>query len=346
MNTISRQPFGHTPAGESVERILLDNGILSCSVITYGAILQSLSVPDRNGNATDIVLGFDTLDEYLSDLEYIGATVGRFANRIAAGRFSLDGKEYTLATNAGPNHMHGGEKGFSHRVWSVAELSPVHVTLSLFSPDGEEGFPGNLTVSVTYRLEDAALSVEYHAEADKATPCSLTNHSYFNLDGHGADGITEQQVTVRASRYMPGDTHCLVTGAMDAVEGTPMDLRQPTTIALRVDDAFPQLRLAGGYDHNYVLDDYDGSLRFAAQAVSPRSGITMTLETTQPGLQVYTANSFSSRSGKGGAVYRAKSSFCLEPQGFPDAPNHPEFPNSILRPSEEYRHAIRLSFHK
>ena len=346
MNTISRQSFGCTPAGESVERITLDNGILSCSVITYGAILQSLFVPDRNGNAADIVLGFDTLEEYLSDTEYIGATVGRFANRIAAGRFSLDGKEYTLATNAAPNHMHGGEKGFSHRVWSVAELSPVHVTLSLFSPDGEEGFPGNLTVSVTYRLEEAALSVEYHAETDKATPCSLTNHSYFNLDGHGADGITEQQLTVRASLYLPVDADGLATGTPEAVEGTPMDLRQPAAFGLRMDNDFPQLRLVDGYDHNYVVEDHDGSLRFAAQAVSHRSGITMTLETTQPGLQVYTANSFPACRGKGGAAYCAKSSFCLEPQGFPDAPNHPEFPSTILRPGEEYRQAIRLCFHK
>jgi len=344
MNTISLQFFGYTPAGESVERILLDNGILSCSVITYGAILQSLTVPDRHGDATDIVLGFDTLDMYLSDGEYIGAIVGRFANRIAGGRFCLDGKEYTLATNAGVNHMHGGIRGYSHRVWTVESISSEHVTLTLFSPDGEEGFPGSLNVKVTYRLEGSALVIHYQAETDQATPCNLTNHSYFNLNGHDSSSIADQQLMIHASRYTPANGQCLVLGTVELTADTPMDFQTPTAIGDHIHDAFIQLRIAGGYDHNYVIDDYDGSLRPAAQAFSPRSGITMTVETTQPGIQFYTANSFPNCYGKSGAPYQAQSSFCLEAQGFPDAPNHPHFPNSILHPGEQYSHITRLEF--
>ena len=332
MNTITHQPFGYTPAGESVERILLDNGILSCSIITYGAILQSLSVPDRNGKATDIVLGFDTLEEYLADTEYTGAIVGRF------------GKEYHLSINDGVHQLHGGTIGFSHRLWTVADLSPTHVTLSRFSPDGEEGFPGNLNVRVTYRLEDTALVIHYQAETDADTPCNLTNHSYFNLDGHDAGSIANQQVALFASRYMPVDDHCLVVGTVEPVDGTPMDLQTPTTIGANVNGDFLQLRRAGGYDHNYIIDDSNGSLRKAAQVFSLNSGIAVTVETTQPAIQFYTANPYPVCRGKNHAEYRPQGSFCLETQGFPDAPNHPDFPSAILQPGEQYSHITRFVF--
>ena len=344
MNAISRRSFGHMPSGENVEQITLDNGILSCSIITYGAILQSLSVPDRSGKATDIVLGFDTLEEYLTDEEYTGATVGRFANRIANGHFRLKGKEYTLFTNAGAHHLHGGAKGFSHRLWTVADLSREHVTLSLFSPDGEEGFPGNLNVRVTYRLENAALAIHYQAETDLATPCNLTNHSYFNLDGHDAGSIADHQATLFASRYTPADDHCLVLGTVESVAGTPMDLRTPTAIGANINADFLQLSSAGGYDHNYIIDNSNGLITNAAQVFSLNSGITMTLETTQPGIQFYTANSYPVCHGKNHAEYRPHGSFCLETQGFPDAPNHPNFPSTILDPGQQYSHISRFIF--
>lgn len=344
MNTISRRSFGHTPSGENVEQITLDNGILSCSIITYGAILQSLMVPDRHGNATDIVLGFDTLEEYLTDSEYTGATVGRFTNRIANGHFHLNGKEYSLSINDGAHHLHGGIKGFSHRLWTIADLSPTHVTLSLFSPDGEEGFPGNLNVCVTYRLEASALAIHYQAKTDLSTPCNLTNHTYFNLDGHDAGSIANQRLALYASRYTPIDDHCLVFGTVESVEGTPMDLQTPTAIGAHINDDFHQLRKAGGYDHNYVIDASNNMLRKAAQAFSLNSGITMTVETTQPGIQFYTANPYPVCRGKNGAAYQAQGSFCLETQGFPDAPNHPHFPSSILHPEEQYSHISRFVF--
>lgn len=344
MNTPLRTPFGSTPSGEQAERITLNNGILSCSIITYGAILQSLSVPDQNGNAVDVVLGFDRLEDYLSGKEYTGAIVGRFANRIAGGRFCLDGKEYTLATNNGANHLHGGIKGYSHRVWSVEDSSPTHVTLTLFSPDGEEGYPGSLTVRVTYRLEGTALVIHYQAETDQATPCNLTNHSYFNLDGHHSAGIAAHQVTLQASYYTPADADCMVLGTLEPVDGTPMDLRSPAAIGSRIGENFAQLKAAGGYDHNFAIDGSDGTLRPAAQVFSPGSGITMTVETTQPGIQFYTANGFPVCRGKGGAEYRPWGSFCLETQGFPDAPNRPNFPDSILRPGERYDHTTVFRF--
>lgn len=343
MSTAVR-PFGITPSGECVDLITLTNGILSCSILTYGAILNSLLVPGKNGAPVDVVLGFDTLEEYLADTEYIGATVGRYANRIAAGRFSLDGNQYTLATNDGPNHSHGGMRGFSHRTWTVCDLSSVHVTLSLSSPDGEEGFPGNLNTSVTYRLDGTALSIHYQAHSDRATPCSLTNHSYFNLGGHASASAMDHQLTIYASRYTPIDSHCLVLGTIDPVEGTPMDFRTPTVIGVRIDDDFEQLRRGNGYDHNYAVDHWDGSLRPAALVSSPITGISMLVETTQPGIQLYTANFLSNRRGKDGARYCARNSLCLETQSFPDSPNHPDFPSSILRPGERYSHSTRFCF--
>lgn len=344
MTAPSRRPFGVTPAGEQVEIITLNNGTLSCSILTYGAILRSLCVPDRSGIPVDVVLGFDTLEEYLSDTEYIGAVVGRFANRIAAGRFTLDGKEYTLATNDGPNHMHGGNAGYSHRVWSVESVTDTQAVLTLFSPDGEEGFPGNLQAKVTYRLEDAALAIHYRAETDQATPCSLTNHSYFNLSGHDSGSAMDQQVTMYASRYTPADDHCLVLGTVEPVDGTPMDLRASTAIGTHIDDDFQQLRSAGGYDHNYVIDNADGTLRPAARAASAKTGITMLAETTLPGLQLYTANTLPLCRGKDGAEYQCRNSYCLETQSFPDAPNRANFPSAILRPGEVYDHTTRFVF--
>lgn len=340
----SIRSFGVTPSGECVDLITLTNGQISCSILTYGAILNSLLVPGKNGAPVDVVLGFDTLEEYLSDTQHIGAIVGRYANRIAAGRFSLDNKEYTLAVNNGPNHLHGGIRGFSRRIWTVCDLSNVHVTLSLSATDGEEGFPGNLTAFVTYRLENSALRIHYQAQSDKKTPCSLTNHSYFNLNGHASASAMDHKLTLYASHYTPVDSDCLVLGTIDSVEGTPMDFRSPTTIGDRIDDNFEQLRKGSGYDHNYAIDYYDGSLRPAALVSSSDAGISMLVETTQPGIQLYTANFLPACGGKGGAFYCARNSLCLETQAFPDSPNRPNFPSSILLPGEHYSHTTRFYF--
>ena len=346
MTEPARRPFGRTPEGERVELVTLDNGILRGEILTFGAALRTLEVPGRAGARVDVVLGYDTLEEYLTRDGYLGAVVGRCANRIAGGRFSLNGRDYALPINDGPNHLHGGVQGFSRRVWQVEELEAHRAVFSLFSPDGEEGYPGALRVRVEYRLDGAALELRYLAESDRDTLCNLTNHSYFNLAGQGSGTVLDQELCIHARRYTPTDGNSIPTGELAEVAGTPMDLRSPTPIGARIGEDFPQLAQAGGYDHNYVLDGPAGTLRPAAWARSEATGITMETETTLPGVQFYTANYIEAgRPGKAGAVYGPRCGFCLETQIFPDAPNPPAFPSAVLRAGERWEHVTRYRFH-
>ena len=340
-----KRPFGTTRSGEPVELLTLDNGRLSCQILTFGATLRTLSVPDRQGNPRDVVLGYDTLEEYETRDGYLGAIVGRYANRIAGGRFSLNGKEYTLACNNGPNHLHGGIVGFSYRVWTVEELTGDRAVLSLVSPDGEEGYPGGLRVQVTYQLEDESLILRYRSTCDGDTVCSLTNHAYFNLAGHGTGSVLDQEITLFAQSYTPADETSIPTGVIQPVEGTPMDLRSPTPLGAHINDPFQQLEFGHGYDHNFVVDGPVGTLRPAARAHSPASGLTMEVDTTLPGVQLYTANFLDEgRPGKGGVSYGPRHAFCLETQFFPDSPNHPRFRSGLLRAGVVREDVTRFTF--
>lgn len=337
MKPKNRRPFGVMPDETAVELLTLENGSLSCCVITYGGALQSLTVPDRDGRPTDILLGFDTLEDYLRQDKFLGALVGRYANRIGGACFSLNGKDYPLPANDGKNHLHGGPQGFDKKVWTVEALTENAVTLSLLSRDGEEGYPGNLTVRVTYTLTADALEIDYRAVCDADTLCNLTNHAYFNLSGHDSGPVEEQVIQIFASSYTPAAAGSIPTGELAPVEGTPMDLRRELPIGERIGEEFGQLKLAGGYDHNWVLDGPAGELRPAARAISPRTGIVMEALTTMPGVQFYTGNYLDGcPRGKGGAPYANRWGFCLETQFFPDSPHHPAFPSAILRAGEVY----------
>lgn len=340
-----RQPFGVTRDGQAVELLTLDNGTVQCQLITYGAAIRALWVPDRQGRPVDVVLGYDTLAEYETRDGHLGATVGRFANRIARGRFTLNGVDYSLAVNNGPNHLHGGLVGYSHRVWTVAELSDTRAVLTLDSPHGEEGYPGHLRVSAEFRLEGIALHLCDRAETDRDTPVNLTNHSYFNLAGQGSGSVLDHQLCLHAARYTPADETSIPFGTMDPVAGTPMDLTRPGPIGAQIDADFQQLRWGHGYDHNFVVDGTPGTLRPAARACSGKTGISMEVETTTPGVQLYTANFLGpSCPGKDGAVYNPRDAFCLETQYFPDSPNQPAFPSSILRAGDVFEEETVFRF--
>jgi aldose 1-epimerase len=339
---IERESWGTTPEGEPVERYTLTNSRgMSASLIPYGAILTALRVPDRHGAPADVVLGFDTLDGYLGDHPYFGSAVGRVANRIARGRFTLNGREYHLAVNNGPNHLHGGIVGFNHRLWT-AELVGDSVRLSYVSPDGEEGYPGTLSSTVTYSLtEENELRLDYHATTDADTPVNLTNHSYFNLAGSGA--ILDHELTLMADRYTPVDDTLIPTGEIAPVRGTPLDFTTPHAIGARI--ARVPGPAPGGYDHNFVLNGGGGALALAARVREPGSGRGMEVLTTQPGVQFYSGNFLDgSLAGKGGTRYQKHEGFCLETQHFPDSVNHPEFPSTILRPGETYAHTTIYRF--
>lgn len=340
-----RSDFGVTAAGARVELLTLDNGAISCQIITFGAALRALCVPDRDGKKVDVLLGYDTLEEYQRHDAYLGAVVGRYANRIAKGRFILHDQTYTLAVNNGPNHLHGGIVGFSHKVWTVEELTDTRAVLTLDSPDGEEGYPGHLCVKVTYNLEANGLSIRYQAHSDKDTPCNLTNHAYFNLNGQGTGPVLDQKIAIFAQSYTPTDEDSIPLGWVEPVENTPMDLRTLTPIGAQIGEPFTQLIQGKGYDHNYVLDGEVGRLHPAAQAYCGATGIEMRVETTLPGVQFYTANFLEEgRAGKDGVVYGPRHGFCLETQFYPDSPNQEAFPSSILRAGEEFDHTTRFIF--
>jgi aldose 1-epimerase len=337
---VTRAPFGSTKDGKAVELYTMTNtnGIV-VRAMTYGGIITNIQVPDRAGALGDIVLGFDTLDGYLAGSPYFGAIVGRYGNRIAKGQFTLDGRTYKLAVNNGPNHLHGGIKGFDKVVWnatSVDNASGVGLTLQRVSPDGEEGYPGNLEATITYTLTDKnELMIDYRATTDKATPVNLTQHTYFNLAGSG--DILGHELMLNADRYTPVDATLIPTGELAKVDGTPFDFRKATAIGARINQPDPQLKNGNGYDHNWVVNRKGEGLQLAARVLEPRSGRTLEVATTQPGVQFYSGNFLDGTlKGKRGAVYEFRNGFCLETQHFPDSPNHQDFPTTILRPGETY----------
>ena len=336
---VTKATFGHLPDGTQVDGYTIRNDRgTTMHVITYGGIITSLRVADRAGKLDDIVLGFDSLAGYLKDSPYFGAIVGRYANRIAKGRFTLDGKTYQLPVNNGQNSLHGGTRGLDKVVWHAAPFendSTAGVVLTHTSPDGDQGYPGRLELRVTYTLNDHdELAVEYHATTDKATPINLSQHSYFNLTGAQRD-VLGHVLQLNASRYTPVDSTLIPTGERAPVAGTPFDFRTPHAIGERIAAPNEQLRIAGGYDHNFVLDG--GGYRHAARVVEPTSGRTLDVYTDQPGIQFYSGNFLDGTiTGKGGHVYGHRFGFCLETQHFPDSPNHPSFPSTILRPGKPF----------
>ena len=334
----NKTSFGVLPDGRTVDLLTLRAGSLRCQIITYGGALQSLSVPARDGKPVDVVLGFDNLDGYLAQTCFIGALVGRYGNRIAGARFTLGGKEYRLPANEGENHLHGGPDGFDKRLWTLSSLTGDTAVLTLRSPDGDMGYPGSLDARVIYRLTPNALEIEYEATSGEDTYCNLTNHAYFNLSGHGSGPVTGQTIQLFAGHYLPTGAASIPTGEIAPVDGTPMDLRQPLAIGARIDEDFEPLNLAGGYDHCWVINGEPGTLRPAARAVSPETGVVMDALTTLPGVQFYAGNYLDGcPNGKGGAPYAKRWGFCLETQFYPDTPHHPGFPSAILRKGEIQR---------
>jgi aldose 1-epimerase len=350
---IKSERFGTTPSGVAIERYALANSRgIEVSVLTYGATLQAILVPDRNGKLANIALGFASIDEYLGpDSHYLGATVGRYANRIAGGTFLLDGKAHVLTQNDGRNHLHGGRNGFNRKVWRAGpmsnEIGAAAVTLSCWSPHREEGYPGSLSVEVEYVLTDAnLLRISYRARSDRATIVNLTNHALFNLAGEGSGDILDHELRIPAGRYTPVGDDLIPTGELADVGGTPLDFRHSMSIGERIHDPFAQLVLAGGYDHNYALEPSSpGSLHLAAVLAETRSGRVLTLRTSEPGLQLYTGNQLDGRlTGGGGGRYPRFAGVALETQHFPDSPNQPHFPSTVLRPGVVYETTTELAF--
>ena len=351
LGSIMKKSFGKTPDGQPVELYVLTNkGGAEASITNYGGAVVSLKMPDRNGKLADIVLGYDNADGYVNDKSYFGALVGRYGNRIGHAQFVLDGKTYTLAKNDHDNSLHGGIKGFNKALWT-AKILPAKdgqsVELSYLSKDGEEGFPGNLKVSVIYTLTDTnALRIVYTATTDKKTVVNLTNHAYFNLAGQGSGDILSHLLTIQADQFTPVDVGLIPTGELRDVMDTPFDFRKPTAIGARIDQADEQLKLGGGYDHNFVLRmPMDRGEYLAARALEPASGRVMEVWTTEPGIQFYTGNFLDGKTvGKGGIAYPKRSAFCLETQHFPDSPNQPKFPSVVLNPGARYHTITTYKF--
>jgi aldose 1-epimerase len=347
---VSRGSFGKMPDGASVDIYTLTNthGV-EIKALTYGGIIQSLRVPDKAGRFSDVVLGFDGLAGYLAEHPFFGAIIGRYGNRIGKARFTLDGRTYKLAANNGPNHLHGGVRGFDKVLWNAEQAKTGEgpaVAFTRTSPDGEEGYPGNLNVRVTYTLTDKnELIVDYHATTDKATPVNLTQHSYFNLAGQASGTILGHELMLNADRYTPVDDTLIPTGELAPVEGTPFDFRKSTAVGARINQDHPQLEHGLGYDHNWVLNRQGSGLQLAARVHEPKTGRTLEISTTEPGIQFYAGNFLDGKlTGKEQAVYRHRTGFCLETQHFPDSPNKPQFPSTILEPGAEYRSRTVFTF--
>jgi aldose 1-epimerase len=339
---VRKEVFGKTRDGRPVDLYTFTNSHgLEVRATNFGGIIVSLRVPDKNGKMDDIVLGFDKLDQYLDNPPYFGAIVGRYANRIANGTFTLDGVKYTLAENNGQNSLHGGLIGFNKVVWEASPFKNdkgAGVVFSRTSKDGEEGYPGNLKVKVSYALtNENQLIVEYEAVTDKATPINLSQHSYFNLAGEGNGDILKHELLINADRFTPVNASLIPTGELYPVKGTPLDFTKPTAIGARINDNYEQLQLGHGYDHNFVINRKDDGLTLAARVREPNSGRVMEVFTTQPAVQLYTSNFLDgSIVGKHGHAYQKHAALCLETQHFPDSPNHPDFPSTILRPGETF----------
>ncbi|PYS72792.1 MAG: galactose-1-epimerase [Acidobacteria bacterium] len=344
---VTKENFGKTSEGQNVDIYTLTNRRgAEVKITNYGGIITSLKVPDRKGKRDDIVLGFDNLDAYLKGSPYFGAIIGRYANRIAKGRFTLNGHQYTLAVNNGENHLHGGIKGFDKVVWTARPLKVPNgaaLRLTYLSKDAEEGYPGNLSVRVIYTLTNAnELKIEYWATTDKDTVINLTSHSYFNLAGQGIGDILNHQLLINARRFTATDAGSIPTGELKSVKGTPFDFTSAFRIGERINDDDQQLKFAKGYDHNFVLNGRMGTLRQAAVVYEPTSGRSMEIWTTEPGIQFYTGNFLDGTlTGKDGKVYQQRYGFCLETQHFPDSPNHPSFPTAVLRRGQQY-HTITI----
>jgi aldose 1-epimerase len=339
-------------AGKPIEMVTLKNSHgMEVQAISYGAIITSIKVPDRAGKVADVALGFDSPERYWAEPvpPFFGAVVGRYGNRIAKGRFALDGKTYSLAINNAPNSLHGGNKGFDKQVWDVSTKETGDGSSAIFSrtsPDGEEGYPGTLQARVTYTLTDKnELIVDYHATTEKATPVNLTQHSYFNLAGEGTGTILDHVLTIDADRYTPVDDTLIPTGELAPVQGTPFDFRSPTAIGARIERSDPQLKNGKGYDHNWVLNRTSAGLQHAARLTEPKSGRTLDVSTTEPGLQFYSGNFLDGTlTGKSGHVYALRSGLCLETQHYPDSPNQKSFPSTILQPGKTYESRTVFAF--
>lgn len=336
--------YGCTDTGAEVHRISLGDATLRVSILTFGGAVERIEMPDRAGHSANVVLGLDSLDGYQHRSPHFGALPGRFANRIAGGRFVLDGVEHCLACNDGPNALHGGPDGFGKRVWSIEDDGDRHVTLGLLSPDGDGGYPGTLHVRVTYTVDGPEMRIDYRAWTDRPTVLNLTNHSYFNLAGEGSGSVLGHRLQVEADAFLPVTASSIPTGELRPVAGTPFDFRAPTPIGQRIREADPQILYGRGYDHTWVLRPGTG-LRQAVRLHEPVSGRTLDVLTTQPGVQVYTGNQLTgSLSGPSGRSYRQGDAVCFETQHFPDSPNQPAFPSTVLRPGEEFVSATVFRF--
>jgi aldose 1-epimerase len=347
---VTKASFGTLPDGTAVDLYTLTNASgVEIRASNYGGIIVSLKTPDRTGKLDDIVLGMDSLEGYLKGVPYFGAIVGRYGNRIANARFSLEGKTYTLAANNGKNALHGGLRGFDKQAWKAEPFEragEVGLVLTHVSPDGDQGYPGALSAKVTYTLTDQnELAIDYEATTDKATPINLTQHSYFNLAGAGTRDVLAHELMLNADRYTPVDATLIPTGELAPVEGTPFDFRTSTAIGSRIDASHPQITFGGGYDHNYVLTRQGDGLSLAARVVEPTSGRVLEVRTTEPGVQFYTGNFLDGTiTGKGGHVYQKRFGFCLETQHYPDSPNKPSFPSAIVRPGTPWRSKTVFAF--
>ncbi|RYG36395.1 galactose mutarotase [bacterium] len=340
------QDWGKLPDGTPVHLYTIRSNGITARISDYGATIQSLVVPDKDAKPRDVVLGYSNIEGYLGQPgTYFGALVGRYSNRIGKARFSLDGKTYSLAANNGPNTLHGGLKGYDKRVWKVVSAKKDQIALSLTDPAGTEGFPGTVKVTVRYEMSPGGIRVAYSATTDKATPLSLTQHSYFDLEGEGANSGVDSILKLNAHRYVPVDSTLIPTGELASVVGTPFDFLAPTRIAHRAGALHPQIDFGAGYDHTFVIDGKPGTLRLAAVAQAPRNGIEMRVWTTEPGVQLYTGNFLdNSQVGKSGRRYNYRGAFCLETQAFPDTPNKPKFPGGILRPGKTWQSVTDYRF--
>jgi aldose 1-epimerase len=348
--SIVKEPFGSTAEGQ-VDRFTLTNGNgMRVRILTYGGIIQSIEVPDRRGHNANVALGFDNLADYVARSPYFGCITGRYANRIARGTFTLDGVEYHLPINNPPNSLHGGTVGFDKHIWATTPFhrgGEVGLVMTFTSPDGDQGYPGTLSATVTYTLTRTnAIRMEYRATTDKATVVNLTNHSYFNLAGEGSGDTYDHRLFINADRYTPVDATLIPTGQIARVAGTPLDFTRTTAIGARIRDAFPQLVIGRGYDHNWVLNRHDStSLVVAARVTEPRSGRVLTVLTTEPGMQFYAGNFLDGTLvGTSHRMYRQSDGFALETQHYPDSPNHPNFPSTVLRPGQLYQTTTIFQF--